>query len=238
MSAYSGEVVQSICFAVTKGHTMIRKTPKTRVEKREQTRRDLILATLDSIATKGFARTTLEKVSKRAGVSRGLVNFHFESKEKLLIEALNQMSEEYVASWRKALAGADADPLSQLVALIESDFHPRVCTRKKVAVWYGFLGEARSRHTFRGVWESRHQRFSEAMEKCCKDVAEFGNYSDIDYKIVARALGALIDSLWRDLMLSPRNFSRENSKSICFGYLANVFPRHFDAAGALQPKKR
>ena len=56
---------------------MAHTPPKTRVEKREKTRRDLISATLDSIATKGFAETTLEKVSKRAGVSRGLVNFHF-----------------------------------------------------------------------------------------------------------------------------------------------------------------
>ena len=217
---------------------MAATAPKTRVEKREQTRRNLISASLDSIATKGFSETTLEKVSKRAGVSRGLVNFHFESKEKLLIEALSQMSEEYAASWKRALARADPDPLSQIVALINSDFHPRVCTRKKIAVWYGFLGEARSRQTYTVVCERRHQRFLEAMEKCCKDIAELGNYSDIDYKTVARGLGALIDSLWRDLMISPRNFSRENSKSICFKYLANVFPRHFDASDALQPKKR
>ena len=217
---------------------MARTPPRTRVEKREQTRRDLISATLDCIATKGFSETTLEKVSKRAGVSRGLVNFHFESKEKLLIEALSQMSEEYAASWKRALARADPDPLSQIVALINSDFHPRVCTRKKIAVWYGFLGEARSRQTYTVVCERRHQRFLEAMEKCCKDIAELGNYSDIDYKTVARGLGALIDSLWRDLMISPRNFSRENSKSICFKHLANVFPRHFDASDALQPKKR
>lgn len=217
---------------------MTRTPLKTRAEKREQTRCDLISATLDSIATRGFAETTLEKVSKRAGVSRGLVNFHFESKEKLLIEALGRMSEEYAASWKRALARADADPLSQLVALIDSDFHPRVCTRKKVAVWYGFLGEAQSRHAYMSVCQSRHQRFMDAMEKCCKNVAEFGNYSDIDYKIVGRGLGALIDSLWRDLMLSPRNFSRENSKRLCFRYLANVFPRHFDEAGAVHPKKR
>ena len=215
---------------------MAATAPKTRVEKREQTRRDLISATLDSIATKGFSETTLEKVSKRAGVSRGLVNFHFESKEKLLIEALNQMSEEYSASWKRALARADPDPLSQLVALINSDFHPRICTRKKVAVWYGFLGEAQSRQNYTVVCQRRHDRFSEAMEKCCKDVAELGNYSDIDYKIVARGLGALIDSLWREMMLSPKNFSREISKKTCIKYLANVFPRHFSKAGALQPE--
>lgn len=216
---------------------MARKKPTNRVERREETRRQLIAATVDSIATKGFAETTLAKVSKLAGVSRGLVNFHFVSKEKLLNETLEQLEEEYAESWKKALEEADKDPVSQLVALIESDFHPRVCTRKKVAVWYAFLGEARSRPTYTTVCQSWDRRFSEVMQRCCKDVAEYGGYTDIDYRIVARGLGALIDSLWRDLMLSPKDFSRDNSKTICFRYLANVFPRHFDKNGAIQPKK-
>ena len=182
---------------------MSRKNPTNRVERREETRRQLIAATVDSIPTKGFAETTLAKVSKLAGVSRGLVNFHFVSKEKLLNETLEQLEEEYAESWKKALEEADKDPVSQLVALIESDFHPRVCTRKKVAVWYAFLGEARSRPTYTTVCQSWDRRFSEVMQRCCKDVAEYGGYSDIDYRIVARGLGALIDSLWRDLMLSP-----------------------------------
>jgi TetR/AcrR family transcriptional repressor of bet genes len=212
---------------------MADKPATSRVKRRDQTRQDLIAATIDSIATKGFAETTLEKVSKRAGVSRGLVNFHFVSKDKLLIETLEQLSEEYAASWRKALDKADPDPVSQLVALIESDFHPRVCTRKKVAVWYAFLGEARSRPTYTTVCKGWDRSFANVMEECCKAVAELGGYEDIDHAVVARALGALIDSLWRELMLSPKGFSRNASKSMCFRYLANVFPQHFDGRGAL-----
>lgn len=212
---------------------MADKPATSRVKRRDQTRQDLIAATIDSIATKGFAETTLEKVSKRAGVSRGLVNFHFVSKDKLLIETLEQLSEEYAASWRKALDKADPDPVSRLVALIESDFHPRVCTRKKVAVWYAFLGEARSRPTYTTVCKGWDRSFANEMEECCKAVAELGNYDNIDHVVVARALGALIDSLWRELMLSPKNFSRNESKSMCFRYLANVFPGHFNGEGAL-----
>lgn len=217
---------------------MARTLPTTRIERRENTRRQLIAATIDSIATKGFAETTLAKVSKLAGVSRGLVNFHFVSKEKLLNETLEQLSEEYADSWKKALQQAGNDPASQLVALIESDFHPRVCTRKKVAVWYAFLGEARSRPTYTVVCQSWDRRFSDVLRKCCKDLAEVGGYGNIDYKIAARGLGALIDSLWRDLMLSPKEFSREGSKEICFRYLANIFPRHFDKNGATGTGKR
>lgn len=209
------------------------KPATSRVKRRDQTRQDLISATIDSIATKGFAETTLEKVSKRAGVSRGLVNFHFVSKDKLLIETLKQLSEEYAASWKKALDKANSDPVSRLIALVESDFHPRVCSRKKVAVWYAFLGEARSRPTYTVVCKDWDRSFSNVMEDCCKSVAESGEYENIDHTVVARALGALIDSLWRDLMLSPKDFNRDEAKRMCFRFLANVFPRHFNGEGAL-----
>ncbi|HNP36186.1 MAG TPA: TetR family transcriptional regulator C-terminal domain-containing protein [Woeseiaceae bacterium] len=212
---------------------MAAKQATSRLKRRDQTRRDLITATIDSIAKDGFAETTLEKVSKRAGVSRGLVNFHFISKEKLLIETLEQLSEEYAASWRKALDDADDDPVSQLVALIESDFHPRVCSRKKIAVWYAFLGEARSRPTYTKVCQSWDKRFSTVMESTCKNVAALGDYDHVDHVVAARALGALIDSLWRELMLSPKTFDREKSKIVCFRHLANVFPQHFNAAGPI-----
>lgn len=212
---------------------MATKPATTRVKRRDRTRQDLINATIDSIASQGFAETTLEKVSKRAGVSRGLVNFHFVSKEKLLIATLEQLSEEYAAFWNRALEKADQDPVSQLAALVESDFHPRVCTRKKVAVWYAFLGEARSRPTYTVVCNGWDRSFSTVMEERIKAIAELGGYTGIDYEVVARALGALIDSLWRDLMLSPKSFSREGSKAMCFRYLAGVFPRHFDSEGVL-----
>lgn len=218
---------------------MASKAPTKRVERREQTRRDLISATVDSIASRGFAETTLAKVSKLAGVSRGLVNFHFVSKEKLLNETLEQLSEEYADSWKRALAEAAQDPVSQLAALVESDFHPRVCTRKKVAVWYAFLGEARSRPTYTAVCQGWDRSFSEALRQCVRDVAEFGRYENVDDEVVARALGALVDSLWRDLMLDPKRFSRDGSKRLCFRYLTTVFPRHFGAEGPLQePGKR
>lgn len=212
---------------------MASKPATARLKRRDRTRQDLINATIDSIASRGFAETTLEKVSKRAGVSRGLVNFHFVSKDKLLIETLEQLSEEYAASWKKALQQAEQDPVSQLAALVEADFHPRVCTRKKVAVWYAFLGEARSRPTYTAVCKDWDKSFSVVMEDSCESVAKLGRYEGTDHAVVARALGALIDSLWRDLMLSPKDFSREASKSLCFRYLASVFPQHFDSDGAL-----
>src|SRR5688572_32423459 len=78
---------------------------------KETRRLQLIEATIDSLAKRGYSETTMADVADGAGLSRGIVNFHFESKEKLLVATLQHMSEEYAAHWRGALdrAGPDAE---------------------------------------------------------------------------------------------------------------------------------
>ena len=77
---------------------------------REARRTQLFEATLTTIAECGFSRTTLAEVAKRAGLSHGLVLFHFETKEKLLTETLDYLSDEYKNNWSAALMSAGPMP--------------------------------------------------------------------------------------------------------------------------------
>ena len=117
---------------------------------REHRREQLIEATISTIARRGYAQTTLSDVAAAAGVSHGLVNFHFQSKERLLAETLLFMAEEY----RAELGGqrcrkAPKDPaLSKLNALILADFNETVSTPDRLAAWCAFWGEAQSRPVY------------------------------------------------------------------------------------------
>ena len=67
--------------------------------------------TIATVANRGLSRTTLSDVAKAAGVSHGLVNFHFQTKESLLAETLSFMSEQHRAIWAAALErGAGLSP--------------------------------------------------------------------------------------------------------------------------------
>lgn len=48
---------------------------------REARRKQLMDATIEVVAARGYARTTLTEVAGRAGLSHGLANFHFKTKE-------------------------------------------------------------------------------------------------------------------------------------------------------------
>lgn len=59
-----------------------------RREQKEQTRRRILEAALDCFLERGFYGTKTSQISKRAGVSEGLLFYHFPTKENLLEELI------------------------------------------------------------------------------------------------------------------------------------------------------
>jgi AcrR family transcriptional regulator len=72
-----------------------------------------------SVAQRGIAGSTFDRVAREAGVSRGLLHYYFGSKERLLVEAVRRESELRSQSLDQAVAGAHgADEL--IDALVRS----------------------------------------------------------------------------------------------------------------------
>lgn len=61
---------------------------RTQAERRAASRRRLIDAAIELLATRGYARTSLAAIGEKAGVSRGLVTHHFGSKEQCIAEVV------------------------------------------------------------------------------------------------------------------------------------------------------
>src|SRR6185437_13220490 len=60
--------------------------------KRERTRQRLVDATLQIIAERGFAATSVEEIAERAGVTTGSIYSNYRSKADLLWEATQRRS--------------------------------------------------------------------------------------------------------------------------------------------------
>src|SRR3954471_1137149 len=67
--------------------------PRTQQQRREETRRALLDAAVESLIEVGFARTTTLEVQRRADVSRGALLHHFPSKAELLVAAVDHLAE-------------------------------------------------------------------------------------------------------------------------------------------------
>ena len=101
---------------------------------KERRRQQLIDATIKCIAKKGLGSTTLADVANEAGLSQGIVNLHFNSKDNLLRETLRYLFEDYDAQFMDTIANSSPHAAAKLLALLEMDLKPAVCDRRKIAV--------------------------------------------------------------------------------------------------------
>jgi AcrR family transcriptional regulator len=69
------------------------RLPRTQQQRRDETRRALLDAAVESLIEVGFARTTTLEVQRRADVSRGALLHHFPSKAELLVAAVDHLAE-------------------------------------------------------------------------------------------------------------------------------------------------
>src|SRR5690242_1709850 len=69
------------------------RVPRTQQQRRDETRRALLDAAVESLIDVGFARTTTLEVQRRADVSRGALLHHFPSKTELLVAAVDHLAE-------------------------------------------------------------------------------------------------------------------------------------------------
>jgi AcrR family transcriptional regulator len=69
------------------------RAPRTQQQRRDETRRALLDAAVESLIEVGFARTTTLEVQRRANVSRGALLHHFPAKTELLVAAVDHLAE-------------------------------------------------------------------------------------------------------------------------------------------------
>ncbi len=202
---------------------------KSRKASKETRRSQLIEATIDSLAKRGYSDTTLANVADGAGLSRGIVNFHFESKEKLLVATLQYMSDEYAGHWNAALEKAGPRPADRLWALVNADFDRRICTKRKLAAWCAFWGEAKSRPTYQALCGMSDQTYQQAFVDLCAELKAEGGYA-FDPEAMALAICAMMEGLWFRLMMND-GLTRERALAAAIEHVVAVFPAHLSHEG-------
>ena len=209
-------------------HTSGKNEPEKRGRKasKEVRQLQLIEATIDSLAKRGYAETTMADVADGAGLSRGIVNFHFESKEKLLIATLQHMYDEYSAHWRASLQKAGDDPARQLQVLVWADFDRSICNKRKLAAWLAFWGEAKSRPVYQALSSSRDAYYQQVFIDLCATLKESGGYG-YEPQVMALALSAMLEGLWLRLMMGTEDTTRETALQAANAFLAAAFPKHY-----------
>lgn len=195
-------------------------------------RMQLIEATIEVLAERGYARATLSDVASKAGLSHGLVNFHFQSKDLLLSETLAFLSDEYRENWQSALAAAPRDPAHQLDALLQADFSTAMSTPARLAAWVAFWGEAQSRPLYQEKCGAKDEDYARQKTAICAALIVQGGYVG-DPERIARVLRVVTEGVWMDLVTMATPYARTEGLRTAYCAAAAFFPRHFTEDGLI-----
>ena len=113
--------------------------PSNTEERRAQITRGL----LKVMAGRGYDGASIADIAKAARLSPGLVHYHFDSKQQILLAALHELVARHEAKLEQRLATAGGDPVREVAAFI--DFHLGLgadADPEALACWILLSGEA------------------------------------------------------------------------------------------------
>lgn len=163
----------------------------------DASRASLLQATIRSIAERGLEATTLSSVSELSGLSRGLVAFHFASKERLIAAAIAHANGLYDASWDRHIRSSGVRGPEQIARVMAHDVAFGLARTDLVSFWYAVWGEARAKAIYREQALPMDGRY-------VAEIAAMLRRSGVpDAEPRARLTNAVILGLWLEMHLDP-----------------------------------
>lgn len=161
---------------------------------KDQRERELVEAAIRCVARKGLQATTITDVSEEAGLSRGIINFYFASKENLLEEALRRLLGGFAERADKEAARAP-DAQATLDAFWQAHFSPEICNQKRMNVWLEYAGAATSHKAFAALFAAYRRQWERRL-------AEYAGRAHKPQLVVESSrLFAFLSGLWMQCAL-------------------------------------
>jgi AcrR family transcriptional regulator len=112
----------------------------------------LLKAAFREVSEKGFSEVTLDDIAKRAGVSKGITLYYFDSKEDLYRQLFVWLIDSIHARMREAVA-VEKEPVAKVRALVALIFPSPSKNRAFFRAFVDFCGLAARRDGFREINE-------------------------------------------------------------------------------------
>jgi len=175
-------------------------------------RQELIAAGIACLGKGGMSAFTIDQICKQAGVSRGLINHHFNTKDELLNCIYADMTDHLLDDYN----GSDARQL--LASIIETSFDEESFNRSNLRAWLSIWGQVASNGALNKLHRQRYGAYKAKIKAALLDISS-ANSGLFDVDSVARQLIALIDGLWLEYCLHSNGFSLGAAKADCHSFL-------------------
>ncbi len=180
-------------------------------------RQQILEAAVEVIVERGVCNARIADVAERGGTSAPLVLYYFESKDRLLNEALAFAEDRfYLASFSEL---TDLETASErLVRLIEltcGHESTEDLLREDLALWTELWSRALRDRAAARKRAALDRRWRRTIADIVREGQRAGEFADVDADKFALLLAALLDGILLQLMLEDPEAAYEQARDIC-----------------------
>ncbi|MET7326671.1 TetR/AcrR family transcriptional regulator [Nonomuraea sp. NPDC005650] len=161
----------------------------------EARRAQIVASAVEVIADVGFAQASLARIAKHAGISKGVISYHFAGKEELMEEVVTRAYTEAAEELLAAMEGVEGAGALLRTYFVANAAHMRRHRSKILALGEIFnnLRTADGKPRY-GVRTS--EEIYRALEKIFTLGRHTGEFRDFDLRVMSVTVSAAMDSMF------------------------------------------
>ncbi|MFY2825490.1 transcriptional regulator BetI [Ruegeria sp. MALMAid1280] len=164
-------------------------------------RKQLTEAAFEILKTHGIAGTTIDRIAKEAGVSKGVVQHYFPGKEALFEAVLRETNAKARRCVTALLAHSDT-PSERLYAILYGYFAPPFFQHEFCCAWVSLCAEVPQNAQYLRVQNAIHSRTHSNLMSALRHLVEPALAEQIAFNLTT-----LIDGIWMRTALQAKPIS-------------------------------
>ena len=184
-------------------------------------RQQLIDATIESVAQKGLQATTINSISKNAGMSSGIISHYFGGKQGL-IEAtvrylLSNLKDDLISK-----VDEKTTPTQRLMFIVESNFALVQQRKDTTRTWLSFWAQSMHDKELHRLQNVNSKRLQSNLTVSFKQLMPLSQAT-----LAAELTAAMIDGLWLRAVLSQSDENQfKHSESLAKNYVHSLIKQY------------
>ncbi len=198
---------------------------RTRQKQSKDRHQEILEAAAHVITDRGLAETRISDIAERCGVSPGLILYYFESKDRLLVEALTFANDQFALTMSRELRRTTSarKQLARLVELSVPGLLPEYERLEEWALWIEIWVRALRDPAMAKEREVLDRRWRQSIADIIRHGRETGEFPDgLDADELGMRIAALIDGLAIQVLLNDTTLSPMRMQTICMEVSASL----------------
>ena len=191
-------------------------------ENRRFRRQSLLRAAIETVARYDIQGATVERICAEAGASRGLIAHYFESKEELLLAALEDWFQTAIKVKREIARDKSLSAEQRIRRIASSNFSAPSYSWENAAAWQAFTNASRYNVAYANSIRSASRKVRRLLKPLFEQAAR-DQEVQIDAGFAARSLYVLIDGLWNSLATGKDELKVSNARKVCDKFVDGWF---------------